>query len=134
MLSLPHTHAHYTHSVVFGCVTSVLLFFLPNNHWAAPPHFLPSCVYMSPALFMHHSPASSLLRWLVIGSAPADGGGGGGLGRGRCHLPLQAPPVACTCFKTRLKPTDSTSPLISVQLPLCLQHTKNAHIYIYIYI
>ena len=37
-------------------------------------------------------------------------------------------------FQVQPEPTDSTSPLISVQLPLCLQHTDmHAHIYKYLY-
>lgn len=37
-------------------------------------------------------------------------------------------------FQVQPEPTDSTSPLISVQLPLCLQHTDmHAYIYKYLY-
>lgn len=89
---------------------------LIDDYWAAP-HVLSLCVCVR-ELLIYRSPRllTSLLSpwWWCEGMLSLTSAG----------LPCPLDP------KSSWKPTDSTSPLISVQLPLGLQHTDmHAHIY-----
>ena len=113
-----------------SCFVAPLLLLL-NNSWAAPHFCLCVCIWvclligalplliaaqprlLTDPLSCHRSSKGRWWWWEGMLSLTS------------AHLyPFQVQP----------EPTDSTSPLISVQLPLCLQHTDmHAHIYKYLY-
>lgn len=136
---LPHTHTHThltrTHAVVFWCITSVVLSLLSSSSWITPGLHHTSvsvCVLwvrlLIGALSLLITPQPRLLTYLLCCDRSSEGRWWwweGMLSLTSAHLyPFQVQP----------EPTDSTSPLISVQLPLCLQHTDmHAYIYKYLY-